>query len=180
MKKITALALIASLALAACQDADDKKTEKNVAVSSITDSVYGIHNTDTIKRYTLTNPSGMQVSILNYGGTITDIVTPDKNGHKGNVVLSFSSLDGYLQKGNPYFGALIGRYGNRIANAAFTLEGKTYQLSANDNGNSLHGGIKGYDKVIWKAEKLAGDSSLQLTYLSRDGEEGYPGNLTIN
>lgn len=180
MKKITALALIASLALAACQDADDKKTEKNVAVSSITDSVYGIHNTDTIKRYTLTNPSGMQVSILNYGGTITDIVTPDKSGHKGNVVLSFSSLDGYLQKGNPYFGALIGRYGNRIANAAFTLEGKTYQLSANDNGNSLHGGIKGYDKVIWKAEKLAGDSSLQLTYLSRDGEEGYPGNLTIN
>lgn len=180
MKKITALALITSLVLAACQDADNKKTEKSVAVSSITDSVYGIHNTDTIKRYTLTNPSGMQVSILNYGGTITDIVTPDKNGNKGNVVLSFSNLDGYLQKGNPYFGALIGRYGNRIAHASFTLEGKTYTLSANDNGNSLHGGIKGYDKVVWKAEKLTGDSSLQLSYLSRDGEEGYPGNLTIN
>lgn len=180
MKKITVLTLIATLALAACQNADDKKTEKNTPVSSIADSIYGIHGTDTIIRYTLTNPSGMQVSILNYGGTITDIVTPDKNGHKGNVVLSFSSLDGYLQKGNPYFGALIGRYGNRIANAAFSLEGKKYQLSANDNGNSLHGGIKGYDKVVWKAEKLAGDSSLQLTYLSRDGEEGYPGNLTIS
>lgn len=180
MKKITALALITSLVLSACQDTGNKKTEKNVTVSSITDSVYGIHNTDTIKRYTLTNPSGMQVSILNYGGTITDIVTPDKNGNKGNVVLSFSNLDGYLQKGNPYFGALIGRYGNRIAHASFTLEGKTYTLSANDNGNSLHGGIKGYDKVVWKAEKLAGDSSLQLSYLSRDGEEGYPGNLTIN
>jgi len=93
------------------------------------------------------------------------------------VALGFDSLSGYLQKGNPFFGCLVGRYANRIANAKFTLDGKEYTLAANNNGQSLHGGIKGFDKVLWKAEKLPGDSSLKLTYLSKDGEEGYPGNL---
>jgi aldose 1-epimerase len=97
----------------------------------------------------------------------------------GDVVTGFESLDGFLQKGVPYFGALIGRYGNRIANAKFTLDGKEYTLAANNNGNTLHGGNKGYDKVYWNIEKQAGDSSLKLTYLSKDGEEGYPGNLNI-
>ena len=146
---------------------------------SITEKPFGSFNNDSITQYTITNPSGVQVSIINYGGTVTGIITPDKDGNKGNVVLSFDSLAGYLQKGNPYFGALIGRYGNRIANAKFTLDGKTYNLAANNNGNSLHGGLKGFDKVVWTAEKLPGDSSLQLTYLSKDGEEGYPGNLTV-
>ena len=95
------------------------------------------------------------------------------------MVLGFDSLSGYLQKGNPYFGSLIGRYGNRIANGKFTLDGKTYTLAGNNNGNSLHGGNKGFDKVVWKTEKLPGTAVLQLTYFSKDGEEGYPGNLTV-
>lgn len=146
---------------------------------SIVENPYGNFNNDAVTQYTITNPTGMQVSILNYGGTVTSIIAPDKNGNKGNVVLSYDSLAGYLQKGNPYFGALVGRYGNRIANGKFTLDGKTYSLATNNNGNALHGGIKGFDKVIWQAEKLPGDSSLQLTYLSKNGEEGYPGNLSV-
>jgi len=118
----------------------------------------------------------MEVKILNYGGIITDIITADKQGQKGNVVLSYDSLSGYQQKGQPYFGALVGRYANRIANAKFKLDGKEYTLAANDHGNSLHGGLKGFDKVVWTATP-AGDSSLQLVYNSKDGEEGYPGNL---
>src|SRR5262249_6992689 len=103
---------------------------------------------------------------------------PDKNGTMGDVVTGFASFDGFLQKGDPFFGALVGRYGNRIANAKFTLDGKTYTLAANNNGNSLHGGNKGYDKVYWNIEKQ-GDSSLLLSYDSKDGEEGYPGNLKV-
>jgi aldose 1-epimerase len=118
----------------------------------------------------------MVVKITNYGGTVTDIITPDKNGQRGNVILSYDSLSGYRQKGNPYFGCLVGRYANRIANAKFKLDGKTYTLAANNNGNTLHGGLKGFDKVVWTAEPV-GDNSLKLTYLSKDGEEGYPGNL---
>lgn len=132
-----------------------------------------------VTEYTLTNVSGMQVSILNYGGTVTKIITKDKNGKDGDVILGYDSLSGYLQKGNPYFGCIIGRYANRIANGIFTLYGKEYTLATNNNGQSLHGGIKGFDKVMWAAEKLPADSSLKLTYTSKDGEEGYPGNLTV-
>jgi aldose 1-epimerase len=170
------------LLLAACNNNSENKTEeKTIAAtsSSFTETPFGMYDTSTVVKYTLTNSSGMQVGILNYGGTITDIITPDKTGNKENVVLGFDSLSGYLQKGNPYFGSLIGRYGNRIANARFTLDGKTFTLAANNNGNSLHGGIKGYDKVVWQAQRSAGDSSLQLTYVSKDGEEGYPGTLSV-
>ena len=117
----------------------------------------------------------MQVGIINYGGTVTKILTKDKAGNFGDVVLGFDSIAGFTQKGNPFFGALIGRYGNRIAKGKFTLDGATYTLAAYNNGQALHGGLKGYDKVMWKAEKQPGDSSLKLTYLSKDGEEGYPG-----
>ena len=124
----------------------------------------------------LTNPAGMQVGILNYGGTVTKIIVPDRHRKMGDVVLGFESFDGYQQKKDPYFGSLVGRYANRIAQAKFTLDGKIYTLAANNNGNSLHGGNKGFDKVLWTAVKL-NDSSLKLTYLSKDGEEGYPGTL---
>jgi len=144
---------------------------------SLTEKPFGSFNNENITEYSITNPSGMQVSIINYGGIVTKILTADKNKQLGDVVLGYDSLGGYLQKSNPYFGALVGRYANRIANAKFTLDGKTYTLAANDHGNSLHGGNKGFDKVVWKAEKLSGDSSIRLTYQSRDGEEGYPGNL---
>jgi len=119
----------------------------------------------------------MVVKILNYGGTITNIIVPDRTATPGDVVLGYDSLSGYLQKGNPYLGCLVGRYANRIANAKFQLNGKTYTLAANDHGNTLHGGLKGFDKEVWTAEPLAGDSSLKLTYTSPDGEEGYPGKL---
>jgi aldose 1-epimerase len=129
--------------------------------------------------YTLKNAAGMEVKITNYGGTITHWTAPDKDGKYENVVLGFDSLAGYLTP-PPYFGAIIGRYGNRIAKGKFQLEGKTYQLAQNNNGNHLHGGLKGFDKVIWTAEPLDGkEPALKLTYLSKDGEEGYPGNLTI-
>jgi len=186
MKKQNQAFLIISflflLFLTACNDSSQPgnnvaEAKKDTMEFQITEKPYGNYNNQAITEYTITNPSGMQVSILNYGGTLTHIITPDKNGTKGNVILSFDSLAGYLQKENPYFGAIVGRYGNRIANAKFTLDGKTYTLAANNDGNSLHGGLKGFDKVVWTAKKLPGDSSLQLTYLSKDGEEGYPGNL---
>jgi aldose 1-epimerase len=182
-KQIQLVSIISLFFLFACNNESKNKaeeTEKETTMkSSITEQPFGTYEGETITKYTLTNAGGMQVGILNYGGTITDIITGDKAGNKGNVVLGFDSLSGYLQKGNPYFGSLIGRYGNRIANGKFTLDGKEYTLAGNNGGNSLHGGNKGYDKVVWKAEKLPGDSSLQLTYLSKDGEEGYPGNLDI-
>ena len=182
-KQIQLVLLISVLFLNACNNESDSKAEEQTKdtsmKSSISEQLFGIYDGENITKYTLTNPGGMQVGIINYGGTITDIITADKAGNKGNVVLGFDSLSGYLQKGNPYFGALIGRYGNRIAKGKFTLEGKQYTLAGNDHGNSLHGGNKGYDKAVWKAEKLTGDSSLQLTYTSKDGEEGYPGNLYV-
>ncbi len=146
---------------------------------SIREQPFGSYEGKPVTEYTLSNTGGMELSVINYGGAITRLIVPDKKGQPGDVVTGFTSLQGYLQENNPYFGALIGRYGNRIANALFTLDGATYQLPANDDGNSLHGGDKGYDKVYWDIRPLPGDSSLQLTYYSKDGEAGYPGNLDI-
>ena len=173
---------IAALVLFACGNntaTNDNKRATEQKNYTMTEKPFGTYEGKAIIEYTITNPSGMQVSIINYGGTVTRLITPDKNKGMGDVVLGFDSLSGYLQKANPYFGSLIGRYGNRIAAAKFTLDGKTYTLAPNNNGNTLHGGNKGFDKVVWTAQRLAGDSSLQLTYLSKDGEEGYPGNLTV-
>jgi aldose 1-epimerase len=184
MKKST-FALFLFVLLWSCNNTDTKQgTTPNEPSDSTTtkpanETSFGSANGEKITEYTLTNKAGMQVSIINYGGTVTKLIVPDKNGNKGDVVLGYESIDGFLQKGNPYFNALIGRYGNRIANAKFSLDGKTYTLAANDHGNSLHGGAKGYDKVIWTAEKMPGDSSLKLSYQSKDGEEGYPGNLNV-
>ena len=133
--------------------------------------------------FTLTNAHGLQATITNYGGIVTSLLVPDKDGKLGDVVLGFDKLADYQGEGSlasPYFGALIGRYGNRIKNGQFTLEGKTYHLAKNNGPNALHGGVKGFDKVIWQAEPgtSADGQTLKLTYLSKDGEEGYPGNLT--
>jgi len=131
-----------------------------------------------IDLYTLTNKQGMRVAITNYGGIVVSIVAPDRNGKPGDVVLGFDNLDAYLAK-EPYFGALIGRYGNRIGNARFKLNGGEYKLPANDGPNSLHGGVQGFDKRVWTAREIRGEHpALELTYLSKDGEEGYPGNLS--
>ena len=129
--------------------------------------------------YTLTNSSGMKAKIMTYGGIITELDVPDRDGKFADVVLGFDSLEGYLA-GHPYFGAIVGRYANRIAKGKFTLDGKEYTLAVNNGPNSLHGGIKAFDKMVWKAEPRTMDHEavLQLTHTSPDGDEGYPGNLT--
>lgn len=138
-----------------------------------------------VEIYTLRNNKGMEARIMTYGGIVVSLKVPDKNGKFDDVVLGFDNLDGYTKdsyvKGCPYFGALIGRYGNRIGGAKFTLEGKTYTLAANNGPNSLHGGLKGFDKVVWqgKAWVTTNGPALELTYTSKDGEEGFPGNLKV-
>jgi aldose 1-epimerase len=133
---------------------------------------------EEILLYRFRNANGFEVTITDFGGRVVNILAPDRRGHLDDVALGFDTLDGYLHK-NPYFGALIGRYANRIANGKFTLDGQTYQLAINNPPNTLHGGVKGFDSVLWKATELEHDgvSALQLEYLSRDREEGFPGNL---
>jgi len=130
--------------------------------------------------YTLTNANGCEVKITNYGGIVVSVKVPDRNGKLADVVLGYETLDEYI-KNNPYFGALIGRYGNRIAKGKFTLGGKVYTLAVNNGQNHLHGGIVGFDKVLWDAKEIkqAQGVGLKLTYMSKDGEEGYPGNLAV-
>ncbi len=132
---------------------------------------------ETVELYTLKNAKGMEADISTYGGVIVSLKVPDRAGALGDVVLGFDDFQGYLLP-PPYFGALIGRYGNRIGHARFTLDGVVYTLAKNDGDNSLHGGKRGFDKVLWHARPL-NRQSLELTYLSKDGEEGYPGNLSV-
>jgi aldose 1-epimerase len=128
--------------------------------------------------YTIKNAHGMTAKVMNYGGIITELHVPDRSGKIGDVVLGFNSLDKY-SAGHPYFGAIIGRVGNRIGNGSFTLDGRTYSLAINTaQGAHLHGGMKGYDKVLWKVESID-ENAIKLTYHSHDGEEGYPGALDI-
>jgi aldose 1-epimerase len=148
--------------------------------SSITSKPFGT-TTDgqKVTQYTLTNAHGACVSIINYGGTVTSLRVPDRNGRFADVVLGFSKIGDYEQK-SPYFGCIVGRYGNRIAKGTFKLEGKTYCLPVNNGPNSLHGG-KGFDKVVWSATPVETKQgpALKLTYVSQDGEEGYPGKLSV-
>jgi aldose 1-epimerase len=134
---------------------------------------------EEIDLYTLRNSNGVEASVTTYGGRLVTLKTPDRNGRFADIVLGFDDLDGYLKK-NPFFGALVGRYANRIANAEFTLDGATYKLARNNGENSLHGGLKGFDKVAWKGEQISTPNgpALKLEYVSADGEEGYPGTLT--
>jgi aldose 1-epimerase len=128
--------------------------------------------------YVLKNHNGMEAAITNYGGRLVSLVVPDKNGKMTDIVVGFNSVEGYQKSTEPYFGATIGRYGNRIAKGKFSLEGKQYQISINNGVNTLHGGKKGFQDVVWDADQL-NDSTLQLTYLSKDMEEGFPGNLQV-
>ncbi|MGI4737990.1 MAG: aldose epimerase family protein [Janthinobacterium lividum] len=138
-----------------------------------------------IQLFTLTNKKGVKASISTLGGTLTSLLVPDKDGKLSDVILGFDNVSGYLspefKKSNPYFGALIGRYGNRIAKGKFTIDGKPYQVGLNNNGNSLHGGTVGFNQKVWTAKPgtSADGQTLTLTYLSKDGEEGYPGNLNV-
>ena len=144
----------------------------------ITSQHFGETDGKQVELYTLTNANNIEMKVTNYGGIITSLKLPDKNGKFDDVVLGYNNLDEYV-KNNPYFGAIIGRYGNRIKEGKFTLDGEEYTLAINNAPNALHGGLKGFDKVVWNAQTKQDSNSvsIQLNYLSKDGEEGYPGNL---
>ena len=130
--------------------------------------------------YVLTNKSGAEASIINYGGAVVSLKVPDRSGKLADIVLGYDNMDGYLGD-KSFFGALIGRYGNRIGHAQFVIDGKTYTLAKNNGENSLHGGVKGFNRAVWTAKIISakGGQSLELSYLSKDGEEGFPGNLKV-
>jgi len=171
--------VLAAFVLFGCVQETKEKTTKQEPMK-ITKEIFGLVDTTEVYLYTLTNKNGMQVKITNYGGIVTSIICPDREGNMADVALGFDELQPYLD-GHPYFGCIVGRYGNRIAKGKFTLEGEEYTLAINNGPNHLHGGIKGFDKHVWKAkEKSFPDTCfLRLRYTSADGEEGYPGNLRV-
>lgn len=148
---------------------------------SIEKSAYGkTKDGDSVSLFTCTNESGLVLTLTDYGATVVSVETPDKAGKLANITLGFKSLDGYLQR-HPYFGSTVGRYGNRIAKGKFSLDGKEYKLATNNGPNHLHGGVKGFDAQMWKAEQIkAADSvGVKFTLKSPDGDEGYPGTLDV-
>lgn len=165
-----------------CSGKKDKMGDSDTKVSNSTVNIreesFGIlKDGREVSLFTLTNPNGIEIGIINYGGIITSIRVPDRNGKKENIVLGYDELQKYVEK-DPYFGAIVGRYANRIEDGAFHLDGNRFELSKNDGDNHLHGGEKGFNEVLWDAE-LTDTHSLKLAYASEDGEEGYPGNLKV-
>ncbi len=182
---ITGLSLVVALVIliGGCTSGNSKgkSPEQKNPKCKVEKSFFGMTpEGDSVMLFTLKNEKEIVIKITNFGGIITEIQTPDKNGNPGNIALGFDNLDQYLA-GHPNFGALIGRFGNRIAKAQFTLDGETYQLAVNNGNNTLHGGLKGFDDVLWDPEVISCDerAALKLTYVSPDGEEGYPGTLSV-
>jgi len=171
-------AFVLAAGLFSCGSSGPAKNETSTL--NIMKAPFGTADQKEVFLYTLTNSHCITVKITNYGGIITSILMPDKNGKSGDIVLGYDSLGGY-QKVTPYFGAIVGRVANRIAKGTFTLDGKVYKLAINNGNNTLHGGLKGFDKVVWDAKEISDSArvGLELTYLSKDGEEGYPGNLKV-
>ena len=174
------IAIAGVVGLAACGNTTTKPAEPPTIASESFGQVDGT----PVTRYTLTNGHGMRVRILTYGGIIQSIEVPDRTGQVGNVALGFPTLDGYLNNtgsAKTYFGAIVGRYGNRIAKGAFSLNGNEYHVPINNNGNSLHGGTAGFDTKVWQLSQQNGSDSVgvKLQYVSPAGEMGYPGTLTI-
>jgi aldose 1-epimerase len=176
----TAVRLCLALAMATgglgCKSGEGKGKKGGGDIGSI---AFGKADEKPVMLFTLKNDNGMIAKITNYGGILTELHVPDTDGKTADVVHGFDKLADY-QKSSPYFGAMVGRVGNRIKNATFDLEGKTYKLEANNGDHHLHGGKKGWDKVVWDAEPMTTDEgqALKLTYVSKDGEEGYPGTVT--
>lgn len=172
------LIIICFIIMNGCKEKTDSTQLSASQKSEIIKTDFGQLSDGTMSSlYTLTNKNGVKVSITDYGGIIVSVLVPDKSGVMADVVLGYDSVALY-EKNNPYFGAIIGRYGNRIAKGKFSIDGKSYQLATNDNTNHLHGGVKGYDKVMWNVQAVEGEEpALVMTYLSKDMEEGYPGNL---
>ncbi len=154
-------------------------TEQSQKSSFSTQSFGSLPSGEEIKQFVLTNYKGLEMKVISYGGIITALKTKNNEGEFEDIVLGFDSIEGYLQEGVPYFGAIIGRFGNRIAKGKFTLDSVEYDLAINNIGNNLHGGIKGFDKVVWTGKEVEFEEgvALALTYTSKDMEEGYPGNL---
>jgi aldose 1-epimerase len=175
---------LASVLLCSCASTPDAREgltmQKGKCEMSIKKEPFGTTK-DGVKvdLYTLTNANGVSADITDYGGIVVRLYAPDRDGKLADVVLGYDKLADYI-KATPYFGALVGRYGNRIAKGRFTLDGVEYKLATNNMGNALHGGLKGFDKVVWNAEPFQTDDAvgLKLAYLSKDGEEGYPGDLS--
>lgn len=154
-------------------------TPQEKSKNTISKAAFGtLPDGTSVDLYTMVNANGMEVRATNYGGIITSLLVPDGSGKVSDVVLGMSSFEGYM-KNSPYFGAIIGRYGNRIGKARFKIDDQTVKLPANDGPNTLHGGVKGFDKVVWQAEPFEKEDSVGVifTYTSKDGEEGFPGNL---
>src|SRR5579883_1613590 len=177
------LGLIGGLAVLSASAADTEPQAKGGSPmkGSVVKSEFGkTADGKPVDLYVLTNAHGLKAKVITYGGIITELHTPDRNGKSADVVLGFDNLKGYLA-GHPYFGALVGRVANRIAKGKFTLDGKTYQLAVNNGPNALHGGLQGFDKKVWKAEPVEGADGpgVRLSCSSPDGEEGYPGNLSV-
>ena len=163
------------LTIVSCQS--NKKVE-----SMIEKTLFGkLADGKEVYAYTLKNSSGMEAKIINYGAAVVSLTAPDKNGKYADIVLGYDNIEGYVND-KAFFGAIVGRYGNRIAKGKFTLDGKEYKLATNDGENHLHGGVIGFNKVVWDAEPIESSTSpaLKLTYVSKDGEEGYPGTVTLN
>jgi aldose 1-epimerase len=173
--------IFTSLAGACLLGCASVKSAKPPAASQMSHEAFGQTADGTpVGLFTLRNSRGTVVKISNYGGIIVSFLAPDRNGAFGDVVLGYDNLAGYLKK-SPYFGSIVGRYANRIAKGKFTLNGKQYTLANNNGPNALHGGLKGFDKVVWEPKILAtrAGAALQLQYVSQDGEEGYPGTVTV-
>jgi len=180
------LLIIMVISLPQCKgDKKEQSTETEAPMKeqiAIIKSDFGkIPDSTVVEKYTLENINGLKMDVITYGGRITSLKVPNKDGELENVVLGFDNLADYERGDDPFFGALIGRYGNRIAKGKFTLNGTEYSLATNNGENHLHGGVKGFDRVVWNVEPLETEngSALKLTYLSKDGEEGYPGNLNV-
>ncbi len=174
-----AAALVAGgLALQGCAAAGRAGGKKGSV--TVEKAPFGTVKGKPVSLFTLQNAHGMTVKITNYGGIVTSLVVPDRGGKFADVVLGYDDLEGYL-KDSPYFGALVGRYANRIAKGRFVLDGKEYKLACNNGPNHLHGGVEGFDKKVWDAEPYTAsrEAGVILRYLSKDGEEGYPGNLKV-
>jgi aldose 1-epimerase len=177
--QLTALAACVLAACASSEQGRDGTAAGDATKPAIAAAPFGRQDETPVQLYTLTNRNGLTASITNYGAIVTELHVPDRNGRLADVVLGFENLDGYLA-GHPYFGAIVGRVANRIMNAEFTLEAVRYRLAANDTPHHLHGGTKGWDKVVWtaKAAETADGPSIELTYVSKAGDEGYPGTVT--
>jgi aldose 1-epimerase len=179
MRVCLALVVLATVACGSPEPSPTSSSAASPAGPVVTHQPFGTTGDGkTVEIYTLRNANGLELRAITYGGIITSLKTPDKNGTLGDIVLGFDALDGYLRE-PPFFGAIIGRYGNRIAKGRFTLDGHEYTLATNNGPNHLHGGVRGFDKQVWSAEPVVGKNAIAFSRTSADGEEGYPGNLAV-